>query len=133
MKALRIALTAFLIGVGTLTPHLAHAQQGGITRTDLVRSDIEAPGREVIQVRVDFAPGAAFGRHTHPGEEVAYVIEGTLEYRLDGGPPIILNAGQALFIPSGTPHSARNVGTVKASELATYIVEKGKPLLVLSR
>ena len=69
-------------------------------------------------------------RHAHPGEEIAYVVEGALEYTLDGRPPVTLKAGEALFIPNGTPHSAKNVGTGKAVELATYIVEKGKPLVV---
>jgi quercetin dioxygenase-like cupin family protein len=101
----------------------------GITRTDLQRHDLSAPGREVIQVRVDFAPGAAFGRHRHPGEEIAYVLEGRLEYRLDGEPPETLEAGEALFIPAGRIHAARNLGKGNGAELATYVVEKGKPLL----
>ncbi len=90
------------------------------------------PGREVIQVRVDFAPGAAFGRHLHPGAEIAYVLEGMLEYRLDGEPPVTLKAGGALFIPTGTIHAAKNVGTGNGAELATYVVDKGKPLLELA-
>jgi quercetin dioxygenase-like cupin family protein len=133
MKALRIAALVAAIAAG-LPLHAAHAQQpDGIGRTEVARHDITSPGREVIQVRVDFEPGAAFGRHNHPGEEVAYVLEGSLEYLLDGRPPIVLKAGDALFIPSGTYHAARNVGSVKASELATYIVEKGKPLVVLGK
>jgi quercetin dioxygenase-like cupin family protein len=84
-------------------------------------------------VLVDFDPGVSFPRHSHPGEEIVYVVEGSLEYALDGQPPVTLKAGEVLFIPTGTPHAVRNVGTGKASELATYIVEKGKPLLVRSR
>jgi quercetin dioxygenase-like cupin family protein len=76
-------------------------------------------------VRVDFGPGAAFGRHTHPGEEIAYVIEGALEYQVEGKPPVTLEAGEVLFIPAGTIHAARNVGKGNGAELATYIVEKG--------
>ena len=83
-------------------------------------------------MRVDFAPGVAFPRHSHPGAEVAYVLEGTLEYQLDGKPSVTLKAGEALFIPAGAIHTAKNVGSVKAVELATYIVEKAKPLLVLA-
>jgi quercetin dioxygenase-like cupin family protein len=97
----------------------------------LQRHDLSAPGREAIQVRVDLAPGVAFGKHTHPGEEVIYVLEGTLEYQLEDKPPVTLKAGDVLFIPAGTVHSARNPGSVTGSELATYIVEKGKPLLTL--
>ncbi len=84
-------------------------------------------------MRVDFDPGVAFGKHSHPGAEVAYVLEGTLEYQLEGRPPVTLKAGEALFIPAGTIHAAKNVGTGNAAELATYIVEKGKPLVVLDR
>jgi quercetin dioxygenase-like cupin family protein len=111
--------------------HGAQAQQPGITRTDLQRHDLSAPGREAVQVRVDLAPGVAFGKHTHPGEEIIYVLEGSLEYQIEGKPPITLKAGDVLFIPAGTIHAARNVGSGTGSELATYIVEKGKPLLTL--
>jgi quercetin dioxygenase-like cupin family protein len=75
----------------------------------------------------------AFGKHSHPGAEVAYVLEGTLEYQLEGEPPVTLKAGEALFIPARTIHAAKNVGTGNAAELATYIVEKGKPLVVLDK
>lgn len=109
--------------------HAAGAQRTGITRTDLQRHDLSAPGREVIQVRVDFAPGAKFGKHRHPGEEIVYVIAGRLEYELEGEPPVTLEAGEVLFIPAGAIHSARNVGSGSGAELATYLVEKGKPLL----
>jgi quercetin dioxygenase-like cupin family protein len=102
-----------------------------VTRTDLQRHDLSAPGREAVQVRVDLAPGVAFGKHTHPGEEIIYVLEGSLEYQIEDKPPVTLKAGDVLFIPAGTVHAARNVGSVTGSELATYIVEKGKPLLAL--
>ena len=104
---------------------------GDIKRTNLLRNDLSAAGREVIQVLVEFGPGVSAVRHSHPGEELVYVTEGALEYKLDGKPPLTVKAGEVLFIPHGTPHSAKNVGSVKAVELATYIVEKGKPLLVL--
>ena len=71
-------------------------------------------------------------RHSHPGEDLVHVTEGSLEYQLDGRPPVIVRAGEVLSIPHGTPHAVKNVGTGKATELATYIVEKGKPLLALS-
>jgi quercetin dioxygenase-like cupin family protein len=100
-------------------------------RTDLQRHDLSAPGREAVQVRVDIAPGVAFGRHTHPGEEIIYVLAGAIEYQVEGKPPVTLKAGDVLFIPAGTIHAAKNVGGDTASELATYIVEKGKPLLTL--
>ena len=119
-----------LIAGSSLTAEVSHAQQSGISRADLLRRDISVPGREVIQVRVGFAPGAAAVKHTHPGEEIAYVLAGSLEYTLEGAQPVTLNAGDVLFIPAGTFHSVKNVGAGEASELATYVVEKGKPLVV---
>jgi len=110
---------------------VAQAQTPGVTRTDLQRHDLSVPGHEAVQVRVDLAPGVAFGKHTHPGEEIIYVLEGSLEYQIEDKPPVTLKAGDVLFIPAGTVHSARNAGSVTGSELATYIVEKGKPLLTL--
>ena len=130
MKTTLIMAAAALVG-GGLALHVAQAQQGGIKRTDLQRHDLSAPGREAIQVRVDLAPGVAFGKHTHPGEEIIYVLEGSLEYQVGDKPPVTLKAGDVLFVPANTPHSARNPGNVTGSELATYIVEKGKPLLTL--
>jgi quercetin dioxygenase-like cupin family protein len=111
----------------------AQSQPAGIRRTDLQRHDLSAPGREAIQVRVDIAPGSAFPSHTHPGEEIIYVLGGSLEYQVEGKPPATLHAGDVLFIPAGTVHAAKNVGSDTASELATYVVEKGKPLLTLAK
>jgi len=124
-----MAAVALLIVGSALTPHAAQAQQPGVKRTDLQRHDLSTPGREAIQVIVELAPGVLAAKHTHPGEEVIYVLEGLLEYEVEGKPPVTLKAGDVLFIPAGTIHSARNVGTGNGAELATYIVEKGKPLL----
>ena len=129
MKMTRMAAVALLIVGSALTPHAAQAQQPGVKRTDLQRHDLSAPGREAIQVIVELAPGVLAAKHTHPGEEIIYVLEGLLEYEVEGKPPVTLKAGDVLFIPAGTIHSARNVGTGNGAELATYIVEKGKPLL----
>lgn len=115
------------------TLHVTRAQQSTIKRTDLQRHDLSAAGREVIQVRVDIPAGTSFPKHSHPGEEVVYMIEGVLEYTLEGKPPVTLKAGEVLFIPAGVAHSVKNVGTGNGAELATYIIEKGKPLLVLAK
>ena len=131
VKQMQIMAMAALVAATVLAPLGAQAQQAGVTRTDLQRHDLSTPGREAIQVRVDLAPGVAFGKHTHPGEEIIYVLEGQLEYQVGYKPPVTLKAGDVLFIPAGTAHSARNPGSVTGSELATYIVEKGKPLLTL--
>jgi quercetin dioxygenase-like cupin family protein len=131
MKMTHVMAVAVLIAGSGLAPQAARAQQPGITRTDLQRHDLSAPGREVIQARVEFDPGAAFGKHTHPGEEIIYVLEGSLEYQVEGKPPVTLKAGDVLFIPAGTIHAAKNVGNSRGAELATYVVEKGKPLVVM--
>jgi len=125
-------VAALVVGTGVAL-HVARAELSGIRRTDLQRNDLGAPGREVVQVRVDLDPGVTFGRHSHPGEEIVYVLEGSLEYALDGKPPVTLQAGGVLFIPAGAIHSAKNVGKGNGAELATYVVEKGKPLVVMAK
>ena len=107
------------------------AQQAGVKRTELQRHDISVPGREAVQVRVDLDPGVAFPRHRHPGEEIIYVLAGTIEYEIEGKPNVVLKPGDVLFIPNGTVHAAKNAGSDVASELATYIVEKGKPIVTV--
>jgi quercetin dioxygenase-like cupin family protein len=104
----------------------------GVTRTELQRHDLGLTGREVIQVRVALAPGVAFPDHRHPGEEIIYVLEGSFEYRVEGR-RVTVEAGGVLFIPAGAVHSARNAGSGNAAELATYIVEKGRPLVEIVR
>jgi len=132
MKATRRVVVAVSILVSGLTLHVALSQQSGIRRTDLQRQDLATiPGHEVVQVRNDFNPGAAFGRHWHPGEEIIYVAEGTFVYDVDGQPARTLKAGEAMVIPAGTIHSARNSGGGNAGEVSTYVVEKGKPLTVM--
>jgi quercetin dioxygenase-like cupin family protein len=131
MKMARMLAAAMLIAVSGLPLDAARSQQPGVTRTPLQRHDLSTPGREMVQVRVDLAPGVTFPPHSHPGEEIVYVIEGVLEYRVDGKPPVTLKAGELLFIPAAVVHGVTNVGTGNAAELATYIVEKGKPLVVL--
>lgn len=128
--------TALFVFAGLVQAQEAKPQaswQNGIHRTDLARHDLEVPGYEAIQVRVDFEPGVVSPRHSHPGAEVAHVISGTFEYQLEGRAPVTLKAGESLYIPAGTAHVATNVGKDNASELATYIVDKSKPLLKLEQ
>ena len=129
LRQRRMGVLGAAITVCGLVLHVAHAQQG-ITRIDLQRHDLSSPGREVVQTIVELAPGVRSSRHTHPGEEIIYVLEGApLEYEVEGKPTVTLKPGDVLFITAGTPHAAKNVGNRKGAELATYIVEKGKPLL----
>jgi len=107
-------------------------QVPGIDRTDLQQHDLSIPGHMVIQNRVELSPDVPAFRHKHPGEELIYVLEGTLEYAIDGQTPKTYSAGDALMVPAETVHSVRNVGSGNAAELATYVVEKGKPFIVLA-
>jgi quercetin dioxygenase-like cupin family protein len=107
------------------------AQQPDIKRTDLQQHDLSFPGHQVVQARVDLGPTAAFGKHTHPGEEIIYVLEGSLEYQIEGQPTTTVTGGDVLFVPAGAVHAVGNVGSGNAAELATYVVEKGKPILTL--
>lgn len=127
-----IGAAVALVAFGGAAVLRAQAPHAGIRRIDLQRHDLSVTGREVVQVRVEFDRGVAFPRHSHPGEEIVNVLEGSLVYEIDGKPPVTLQAGDVLFIPAGVVHAARNVGTGTAAELATYLVEKGKPLLVLA-
>ncbi len=130
LRTIRIILSVLLLGITSAMAQSQSASLPGTKRTDLQRHDLSIRGHETVQARIDFEPGAAAGYHTHPGEEVIYVLEGEIEYQISGQQPVTLKAGDVLFIPSGAAHRAKNVGRTKASELATYIVEKGKPLLV---
>ena len=105
----------------------------GLWRTNVQRFDLSVPGREMIQARVDIEPTSPPIRHYHPGEEIIYVLEGSLEYTVDGQGTKVCHAGDGLTVPTGVIHAVRNVGTGIATELATYIVEKGKPLLVVAQ
>ena len=107
---------------------IAVAQQAGFTRTPLQDQEISDPAKHVVQVRAEFQPGVAAGRHTHPGEEFGYVLDGTIVLEIDGKPPVTLNAGQVFFVPAGMVHDGRNVGKGSATVIATYVVEKGKPV-----
>jgi quercetin dioxygenase-like cupin family protein len=129
MAHLSIRILALACFTGVAVSSSAQAPRpSGTSRTDLQRHDLSVPGHEVLQARVDFAPGSSFPRHKHPGEEIIYVIEGTLDYELPGRGWVTLKKGDVLFVPAGGVHAARNLGSAPAAELATYVLEKGKPL-----
>jgi quercetin dioxygenase-like cupin family protein len=107
-------------------------QASGIERTDLQQHDLSIPGREVVQNRVDISPEAPAFKHLHPGEEIIYVLEGLLEYQVEGKAPVTVKAGEVFFVPAETIHAVKNVGTANVAKLATYVVETGKPLVVLA-
>jgi quercetin dioxygenase-like cupin family protein len=102
MKAMRMVVVAVVIVASGLVLHVVLAQQAGITRIDLQRHDLSVPGREVVQTIVEIDPGVTSSRHTHPGEEIVYVLEGApLEYAVEGKPPVTLKPDDVLFIPAG--------------------------------
>jgi len=104
------------------------AQQPAFKRTVLQQVDISVPGREAVTAVAEFEPRAASGRHTHPGEEIGYILDGQFVIEQDGKPAVTLHAGQTFFIPAGTVHNATNSAAGTGHVVATYVVEKGKPL-----
>ncbi len=122
MRSVILTVTAFVLS-GILV-----AQQPAFKRTVLQQHDISVPGHEVISAVAEFEPRATPGRHTHFGEEIGYVLDGTFLIEQDGKAPVTLHAGGSFLIPAGTVHNATNTGTGAGKILATYIVEKGKPL-----
>ena len=127
MNLLRTAIAVFVVVGGV------NAQQPGFSRTVIQRGDLSTPGREVVSALAEFQPGATVGPHTHPGEEAGYLLEGTLVFEQTGKPTVTLKAGETFFVPAGTVHNATNKGSGRTRVLATYIVEKGKPLATATK
>lgn len=109
----------------------ASAQVPGFKRTELQKQDLSTPGREAVVARGEFEPGAVIPKHTHAGEELAYLLEGELTVEVEGKPPVKLKVGDTYFVAAGTVHTAKNTGKAKAVVLSTYVVEKGKPLATM--
>jgi quercetin dioxygenase-like cupin family protein len=121
-KFLVAAAAVSALGMGAL-----YAQQAGFSRVAIQDKDLSIPSRHVVVARAEFADGGVAAPHTHPGEEVGYVLEGTLQLEIAGQPPVTVKAGEGFFVPANTVHGGRTVGG-PAKVLATYIVEKGKPV-----
>jgi quercetin dioxygenase-like cupin family protein len=122
--------TAAVIGgaVAVAFAGLIFAQSSGLTRTIVTKSDVSVPGREAVIARVEVAPGAVAGWHTHPGDEVSYVAEGEVILMVAGQPPRKVAAGDGFVIPAGTVHNARNEGATAVKLVGVYVVDKDKPL-----
>lgn len=126
-----IALLAGLWGAqASAQPKAAAAPPApvGFKRTELQRHDLTTPNHETVQARGDFEPGAVVPKHSHPGEEVGFILQGELTVDIEGKPTQTLKAGDVFFIPAGTVHAARNASKAPTVVISTYIVEKGKPL-----
>jgi quercetin dioxygenase-like cupin family protein len=108
------------------------ALNGRLNRTELQHSVSSIPGRDIVQVLTEIPAGVESGWHTHPGEEVGYIIAGTIHMMIDGKPTLTLHAGDGFLIPPRTPHNARDLGPETGQMLSTYIVETGEPLATLT-
>jgi quercetin dioxygenase-like cupin family protein len=104
---------------------------GTLRRTEVQRGPFSLPGREIVQVRTEIPEGVESGWHTHPGEEVGYIVAGTVRMEVEGATARTLSAGEGFLIPPGTPHNARDLGPGTGLMLSTYIVEIGAPLATL--
>jgi quercetin dioxygenase-like cupin family protein len=109
-------------------PDAAAAPVSALKRELVGRADVSVPGREAVIARVEVAPGGKAGRHTHPGDEISYVIEGEATLLVDGQPPRKVKAGESFVIPAGVVHDAHNDANVPIKLVGVYVVEKGKPL-----
>lgn len=118
---------ACVLGLATMAGWLA-AQAPGLTRQLVGRGDVSLPGREAVVARVEVAPGAKAGRHTHPGDEISYVLEGEATLLIDGQAPRTVKAGESFVIPAGVVHDAHNDTAAPTKLVGVYVVEKGKPL-----
>lgn len=129
MKIARHLLAILACVAGLSVIELVHAQANGLKRELVQKADVSDPNREAVVARVEVMPGIVAGRHTHPGDEISYVLEGEGEVLIDGEPPRKLKAGDAFVIPAGKIHNARNSGRASMKLLVVYVVEKGKPLV----
>jgi len=120
----RMTICALVLSCATL----AQSQQAKIVRVPLQNHDLSIPDKVMVQVRAEFAETATSGRHTHPGEEIGYLLEGQLELKVDGQPTRILKPGDVFFIPAGVIHEGINTSSGTSKVIATYVVEKGKPV-----
>jgi quercetin dioxygenase-like cupin family protein len=104
------------------------ALAGKLKRTEVQHSGSSIPGREIVQVLTEIPAGVASGWHMHPGEEVGYILAGTVEMRIQNKPTLTLHAGDGFLMPPGTPHNALDLGPDTGLMLSTYIVKSGVPL-----
>ncbi|HEX8346348.1 MAG TPA: cupin domain-containing protein [Actinoplanes sp.] len=104
---------------------------GRLTRTQIQHSPSSIPGREIVQVLTEIPVGVESGWHTHPGEEVGYILTGTVQMQIQDQPTLTLPAGHGFLIPPGTPHNALDLGPGTGRMLSTYITEVGAPLVTL--
>jgi quercetin dioxygenase-like cupin family protein len=128
IKQTIIASAAVLTAVATWGLHGLRAEPPAFKRVELQKQELSVAGREAVMVRGEFQPGAGTPKHTHPGEELSYVLAGEVSIEIEDKAPQTLKTGDVFFVPAGKVHAAKNIGKTEALILSTYIVEKGKPL-----
>jgi quercetin dioxygenase-like cupin family protein len=106
------------------------AQQPSAKFTELQRHDLTVANGEGVTMVIEIPVGGVSARHSHPGEDFGYVIEGTIVLSVDGYPPVTVKAGETFFTPRGHVHNARNIGKTTAKAVDTYIIDKGKPAVI---
>jgi quercetin dioxygenase-like cupin family protein len=126
MQQPSIRFAASFLALGLLLASAGASAQ--IKRTPVLTADVAAPGFQAVVVRAEIDPGVTAPRHTHPGDEISYVLEGEAELLIDGEAPRRVKVGEAFVIPAGKIHGARSVGSAPLRFVGVYVVEKGKPL-----
>jgi quercetin dioxygenase-like cupin family protein len=119
---------AEFVATGAFAQGAQPAPTAGVNRKILTQTDGPAPGYVTVLVEAEIDAGVAVGRHTHPGIESAFVLEGGFELPIEGQPTRTLKGGDGFQIPPNTPHAGGKAGTAKSRLIITYVVEKGKPL-----
>ncbi len=104
-----------------------------LKRTELQHHVSSIPGREIVQVLTEISAGVESGWHMHPGEEVGYILAGTVKMMIQGQRTLTLPTGSPFLIPPGTPHNALDIGPETGMMLSTYIVEVGQPLATFTK
>jgi quercetin dioxygenase-like cupin family protein len=133
MKRTAISLVVTLaigLTLGVLGDRFLSAQQQPIKRTELLKTDVvEAAGKDGVIYLAELAPGAVAGKHTHPGPEFAYVLEGALILEVEGKPPMTIKAGEAFHNPSKIVHDAKNASASAPTKVLVFMLaDKGAPL-----
>jgi len=124
-----IGTVAFVTALGIAGTGVATAQAApAVKRNILLKQEMSIPDREAVMALVELPPGAAEGRHTHPAEVFAFVLEGSITLEIEGSPNAMLKAGDVFHIVPGKVHQVINPGTVTAKLAAVFVAEKGKPL-----
>jgi quercetin dioxygenase-like cupin family protein len=121
-KSSALVLAVFIVAAS------AHGETPSFKRTELQRHDTSIANREAVMTRGEFGPGTILPRHKHVGEEMGYILEGEVILEVDGKPPVTLKAGDVFFVPSGVVHGGRATTKGPVKVVASYFVEKGKPL-----